>query len=415
MTSQPHRPIRDQIRQAIDPENKLLPLFDAVDANPSLPKWLPDLDEYLGQMWSEFGAHSAQLEKITSQIEGALAELVPRGWSVFNMESDAVAQATALVRAGKGDEADDLLARRWTPDTYRTGRVCDRVSTMGFGDMSYNEVFRRRAEFLRTAKGHHDKGEYAASILIVQTQMEGIVTDVTANKKFFSSRPGRAADLVDPTQLVSMESSLAALRSPFIQPVDQTQVEGSLSRHGAAHGRELAFDTKVNSSKTWSVLDAIVEWALPLARAEAAGRRSARQLGTSGSQELDEDGRRLDDREFRETKDMLRILGTSSIGWWGELGHFRRDLVGGVYNVGDFTKRGLPSQHDTQLCTSDDGQCIWFWRPTVSGWVLGMALRATDGGFLEWLYAGPAAPTGSPVDNPDIWGEPFGTPPDWTG
>jgi len=48
MTSQPHRPIRDQIRQAIDPENKLLPLFDAVDANPSLSKWLPDLAEYLG-------------------------------------------------------------------------------------------------------------------------------------------------------------------------------------------------------------------------------------------------------------------------------------------------------------------------------------------------------------------------------
>jgi hypothetical protein len=80
------------------------------------------------------------------------------------------------------------------------------------------------------------------------------------------------------------------------------------------HGREVAYDTRVNSAKTWSVMDAMVEWALPKAREVVQARRVERQAKNAGSQELDERGRRMDDREFRETREALRLLGTSAMG-----------------------------------------------------------------------------------------------------
>lgn len=80
------------------------------------------------------------------------------------------------------------------------------------------------------------------------------------------------------------------------------------------------------------------------------------------------------------------------MGWWRQQGVFRDELIGGVYTAVDFTKRGLPVDHGIGLRVSPDGQCVWLWRSTVSGWVLGIALVARDGSFLEWLYAGAGSP-----------------------
>lgn len=106
--------------------------------------------------------------------------------------------------------------------------------------------------------------------------------DVTGGKKFFT-KATQKADLVDPKQLVSTEACLAALQATHGQDVKETQTEGSLSRHGVLHGRELAYDTRVNSAKTWSVLDALVEWALPKAREVVQARKLERRAtGASG-------------------------------------------------------------------------------------------------------------------------------------
>jgi hypothetical protein len=215
---------------------------------------------------------AAQYHALLSDIEEALRLLVPRGWAVFNMDSSQVRRAVALVAERRGEEADELLADRWEKDTYRTKRVCDRVASMGGFEPDYGAMFVRRAALLRKAKEHHDHGRYDASVLILQAQMEGLTTDVTANRKFFSRRASVSANVIDPGQLVSIESSLAALQALYTEGVDRTQSTGSLSRHGAAHGRELAYDTRINSAKTWSVLDALVEWAMPLARQEADRR-----------------------------------------------------------------------------------------------------------------------------------------------
>jgi hypothetical protein len=122
-------------------------------------------------------------------------------------------------------------------------------------------------------------------------------------------------------------------------PFAARQGEGSLSRHGVLHGRELAYDTRVNSARTWSVLDALVEWALPKARELVDARKVERQAKNAGSQDLDERERRVDDREFSETRDALRLLATSAMGWYRQRGVFRADPVGGVNGTDDLTKR----------------------------------------------------------------------------
>lgn len=410
----PKRSVREQIRQAVDPEEKMLPILTAVGQHPELPSWMAAVNSELDTQWRALAAHGEAMEALMEKIEEALTELVPRGWAVFNMQSEEVERAVKLVKADRGGEADELLADQWESSTYRTKRVCDRVSSMGSAEAAYRSMFVERARLLRQARSQHERGEYAASIQMVHSQIEGIATDVTANKKFFSTSKTRQADVVDPMQLVSIEASLAALRLPYVEGVEQTQTQGSISRHGVAHGRELAYDTRTVSAKAWSLLDAIVEWALPLARQEADRRRVERQQTATGSTEVDEHGRRIDDREFHATRDVLRLLVNSSIGWWSRRSAFRDDLIGAVYSENHFSKRGLPADHGLEMRVSPDGQCVWLWRPTISGWVLGIAVAAEDGNFREWLYAGAGGPTLSPLDDEGTWGEVFETPRDWT-
>lgn len=56
---------------------------------------------------------SSQYDALMRDIEGSLRTLVPRGWAVFNMNTDQVRRAVALVDAGQGTAADDLLAGQW--------------------------------------------------------------------------------------------------------------------------------------------------------------------------------------------------------------------------------------------------------------------------------------------------------------
>ncbi len=167
-------------------------------------------------------------------------------------------------------------------------------------------------------------------------QLEGIAIDVTEGKKFFT-KGSRKADLVDPTQLVSIEAGLAALQALYGQDVVRTQIEGSHSR-----------------------------------------------------------------------------LQTAAMGGHRQRGVFRDDLVDGVYRPDDFTKRGLPAEHGMQSRVSPDGQEVMYWRATVSGWVLGLAVTAQGDPFGEYLYGGSQPPAGLPSQGWAGWWGLCALPPDWS-
>lgn len=378
-----------------------------------MPGWMRLLTRTVGHQFEEAKTLGRESRQLLHSMEDALECLVPRGWSPFNMPTATVDRAVQLVRDDKGAQADELLAAQW--DGWRIGRICSRVDSMGAGhrQRDYEALFHQRARLLKLACDHHLEGRYDASIPIVHSQMEGLVMDVRPGKKFFT-KGSRKADLVDPRTLIGIEACLASLQAIYGEDVSQTQTLGSLSRHGIAHGRELAYDTLTNSAKSWSVLDALVEWARPLADEVALQRRLEQQAANAGSQERDQEGRRIDDREFPETRDCLRRLHTASMGWWDRQERFRDDLVTAVFSTSDFANRGLPENHGIRAAVSDDGQLVWHWRTTVSGWVLGLCTGRVGDSFGEWQYSAADGPAGSPMAFPGDWGALFETLPDWT-
>lgn len=260
-----------------------------------------------------------------------MTTLVPRGWAIAVMQAKIIERAVRLVKDGRGVEADDLLAAQWEgAGSWRTNQICDRFRVMGALDPDLRSLFENRARLLYLAKQHHEAGRYDASIPLLQAQLEGIVMDVTEGKKFFTKGAAKA-DLVNPTQLMGVEVGLAALQATYGEDVKQTQSAGSLSRHGVAHGRELAYDTRVNSAETWSVLSALVAWALPKARELVAQRKAGRHTQSAGNSPVGATGKRVDDREFLETRDILRLLSVFAMARHRQLGHFPGDLEGAVY------------------------------------------------------------------------------------
>ena len=406
--------IRDQLWDAADPDGSQRKLLDAAALMGRGPAWLQQLGRSLDVAWTQLADLGTEQAALMDSMEAAVSVLVPRGWAVMQMDTAAVNAAVAAVREGRPDEADDLLAGQWEGDgEWRIKRVGQRVRSMAAADEELNSLFRERARLLDCAAEHHLAGRYDASVPLLLAHIEGIVIDVTEGKKYFTKRQSHKADVVNPQDLAGIEACMAALQGAYSEDVPVTQAEGSLSRHGILHGRELAYDTRVNSAKTWSVMDAVVHWALPHSRALGDARLAARQSANSGSQDTDERGRRVDDREFAETRDVLRLLGTSAMGWHRQRGQFRDDLVGGVYTSKDFAKRRLPADPGIETRLSADGQVVTYWRTTASDWVLGLALTWDGDHFHEYLYAGAQPPTGLPGDPASRWGDPFDTPPDW--
>lgn len=137
------------------------------------------------------------------------------------------------------------------------------------------------------------------------------------------------------------------------------------------------------------------------------GARLVRYAGVKGR---DDDGKVLDQREVKETREALRWIETCHLGHYNNRGKYRRDLVSGVLS-NDFTSQGLPSEHGITMRVRKDGQAWYAWRRTPSGHILGIGMN--KGRDNEWLYEGEEPPTGFPGSDPS-WGDrPYETPPNW--
>lgn len=408
----PPSSIQEQIWGAIDPLGEIRSFMEAVNPGDAGESWTAALGRELGAEWERIAQTGAAFRSVLRDIEGAFTVLVPRGWAVMGMDTAVIRRALQLVSEGRGDEADAELALQWRNEgSWRIKQVCARVQTMAVDDPEMGPLYKERARLLRLAATHHENSRYEASIPLIHAQIEGIAADVTEGKKFFSASEKWRADVVDPRLLVSVASGLAALQSTYGASVHTTQADGSLSRHGIAHGRELAYDIEINSAKSWSVLDALVEWAQPRMQHLTERRRTSREEENAGSSALDSQGRRIDQREFRETKSVLHLLANSAMGWHRRLGHFRTDLVGAVYDTTDFTKRGLPLVHGVDQHVAGSGDSAFYWRETTSGWVLGKGIHYRDGNFFESYYAGPTPPVNFVME--ETW-EVAGVLPDWS-
>jgi hypothetical protein len=136
--------------------------------------------------------------------------------------------------------------------------------------------------------------------------------------------------------------------------------------------------------------------------------KAARLVHYAGVKGQDDDGKLLDQREFKETRDALRWIHTCQMGWHNNLSHYRRDLM---TILGDFERQGLPAEHGITMRVSKSGQAWYAWRRTVTGYVFGIGANGPTPN--EWLYEGEEPPKGFPGHD-SSWGQgPFNTPPNW--
>ena len=162
------------------------------------------------------------------------------------------------------------------------------------------------------------------------------------------------------------------------------------------------FTRKLREAQTFSAArNVVAEFLDELRRAEQAKIDEEERLRRySGSQELDDDGRPLDRREFAATIRALQWLATCQMGWHRSGGRYRHDLLKILGD--DFTRQGLPRESGIKLHVAEDGQSWCAWRRTVTGWCF--AIGAAGPPPDQWKYDGLAPPKGLPGED-SSWGD----------
>ena len=354
----------------------------------------------------------AESNHLLDSTVGAIVTFSSLGWTPSGVvpvnEYSAALDVYRLT--GSLHEAQEQLVKAWNADDRLTWHAT-RVSSLGVGDDELTDIALRRRILLDKALQHHYAGAYEASVPIVLAQVDGIVFDMTESRNGFFDRLGDRTHLQDHTTIAGIDEGLQALQAVFGsgKGMGRTSASGSMSRHGIMHGRELGYDTLVNSTKAFVLLFAIVEWAQPKARALADKRQDQRDARFAGVRGTDERGRQVDRRGFREAKDSLHKVDNRERSEYRKHKRYRGDLCGMF--PGDAGDKLLGGRDEIAIEVTQDSREYWAWRTTPSGFCFGIARSRGD--ILEWQYAAHEPPHGGPSSDSGWARLPDPIPVDW--
>jgi hypothetical protein len=335
-----------------------------------------------------------QYERLTTEPDRIAAALAPLGWIFFESAPfDDYALAATLVEQKKLAEADELLVRKWNDDEILLKWPVTRLVGLYGGEDERIAIRQGRQRLLWKALDLHREGEYAASIPMVLTQIDGVFIDFTSKpaKEFFDPRNPH---LVDDVTLAGHPSGLQVLSKLMSKTVKKTTLDDTLSRPGILHGRALGYDTIENATKVWTALLAVIDALKPRADELNAKLTKEREARYAGSKGLDAEGRRLDRRGFDEAKQLLFNVSAYQFGSHKRSGRYaasRAELDPGGH---------LLEGREVELRTSEDGQEYWAWVVTPTGFIFGIAGRVGD--HPVWQYQGEEPPEGG-VDSHADW------------
>lgn len=328
------------------------------------------------------------LEKEKGQVTivaRAIAEFSARGWAPsFAMPVDL--HREALQARDRGDswgQVETLLEAGWTT-SGALDRLATRVGVLGAADDDLRAIAQHRARLVERALEHHSKGNYEASIPILLAQVDGITHDATTSphdpkgRSFFSLHSSRQAEVVDDETLAGINEALPIVREWFSTEYATTAAGGTPKRHGVLHGRELTYDTRINSTKCLVLLLAVWEWASRKLAAEAERRKSDRYAAHAGSNEVDENGWRLDRRGFTDTRLALKNLDLAQTTY--------HRLHGSYATVDELTADSVARtllQDTAGLEVHIDSDGWWACRQAASGWTFALGRTPTSG---PWYF-----------------------------
>lgn len=368
------------------------------------------LQTTFGDLADELFAAGQDAASLIDETAEATLLFYPLGWApTGNTPSDAYRRALETYRqSGDIDATEQILTDGWNAGDYFPSHL-RRLLSLGAGDDGLTEASRDRYRLVEIALGHHDANEYAASIPILLAQAEGIVFDVTDGRFGLFSRLGDRDHLADDTTLAGMAVGVTAMQKLIATRVDETASTGRLVRHGIMHGRELGYDTHLNSTKAIVFLIAIIELAQPRARALSDTRRQAQFERWAGSDELDEYGARKDRRGFDHGMRCLRAVSARMIAEHRRAKRYPSESLSELFQ-GDIGNRLVDHQRTT-LIVAPFGESYFAYHETPTGFCLGVA--AGDEPTLEYRFAGPTPPTGG-IGETDWRGILDELPPDWS-
>ena len=378
-------------RRGHGPSSEDLSIWQTIVSDP-ISFWT--LRTLAGDVVDEMPRLLAEEKELVVTVARAIKEFARHGWAAsFRVPIPAVKEALRVHDGGAPwTHVEQVLHDGWS-NSASLDRLSAQVGTMGAADDELWAINKRRARLIEAAWNHHVNGAFEASIPVVLAQVDGIVSDATTSdetpkgKRFFSAGPEQA-DVVDDETLAGINEALPVVRDWYSESYWRTDSQESANRHGVMHGRELAYDTAVNSTKCFVLLLAIWEWANKVFQIEAERRKSIRYQSHAGSDEVDERGWRYDRRGFTETRlalknlDMAQRSYRDSTNRYGTLDDLRSDVVASL----------LYRDEDPEVVVNATEDRWWAWSRSESGWVFAIANTPDSG---PWYYDDqepPAAP-----------------------
>lgn len=338
------------------------------------------------------------LSKLLDETADAALLVAPLGWPKVGIRPTGFyGDAAEAVKNGDIELAERILIRGWNEkDTFEFG--IKRVLSLFGGDLSKRDILQKRYHLLSKALSHHRQEAYEASVPIVLSQIEGLMKDVLGidlySRKFLTEPKIIGLDLSP-----EMRCSLAGLHGMLTKNVSSSRVTGILSRHGILHGRELGYDTAVNSTKVFVALLAVIEWLQPASNQLADKSYEERLAKYLGSNEVDETARRLDRAGFPEAKQDLDTMSLLQLRYLERHGVFAAEIAD-LEAEGTIQLFAFRLAQPTIRCT-DDKQEYWSWVETPGGYVFGTARQAKDSGVYR--FGNKNIPSGGPSNDVGRW------------
>ena len=172
------------------------------------------------------------------------------GWIAYeSMHLPTMVGALEIASRQGIDAAEVFLADSYDGDTLKWGIL----------RLTGHREFRKRIRLIELARDDYLGQRYHASIPLLLSLIDGLVNDITKHVGFFAD--GSNVTAFD--SIAGHESGLRVLAELMSRGRNKTN-EDPISvpyRNGILHGRELAFDNKINAAKCWAALFAIRDWA----------------------------------------------------------------------------------------------------------------------------------------------------------
>jgi hypothetical protein len=256
------------------------------------PTWRQQLEFLRHPLVREVGRQAGlDLEVIDKQYGDALEGLAalhqaaiwfaPFGWAVGGrvLKTEVHIEAVELYERSRDEAAiDALLTKAWADGPWLRGSFGP-LTTLAGGHEATLELLLKRNDLLFKALKHHEQGEYAASVLIVLTQIDGVTFDMTDGRHGFFLK-AKDWNFVDSETFAGLPIVLRAVWKSVMRDPHETRSSGAFLRGPIMHGRELAFASETNSTKAFALLAAVIEWLKPKAAALVQAR-FARDAQTS--------------------------------------------------------------------------------------------------------------------------------------